>query len=56
MKLKLFDNDGFQEFLKQTLSLAPSVYGWSKLNTKRKRKVCSLSHLGSFSKQRGWKA
>ena len=56
MKLKLFDNDGFQEFLKQMMSLAPSVFGWNKLNTKHKRKVCGLSHLGSFSIQRGWKA
>jgi hypothetical protein len=52
-KLKLFDKDGFQEFLKQTMSLVPSVFGWSKLYTNRKRKVCSLSHLGSFTKQRG---
>jgi len=54
--LRAFDLDGFQEFLKQLMSLAPSVFGWSKLNTKHKRKVCSLSRLGSFSKRRGWKA
>jgi hypothetical protein len=35
------------------MSLVPSVFGWSKLNTKRKRKVCSPSCLGSFSKQQG---
>jgi hypothetical protein len=38
------------------MSLAPSVFGWSKLNTKHKRKVCSPSCLEVSTKWRGWKA
>jgi hypothetical protein len=54
--LRAFDLDGFQEFLKQMMSLAPSVFGWSKLNTKHKRNVCSPSCLEVFTKWRVWKA